>query len=268
MDAGTSILPDIVEVARDHGLSLRQVAGRPGEYRTSCPFCPGGDRGRHLYLNAGKNAFNCFKCGEKGGVLAFLARLEGRSELAVLEDLRGEKKVKPRRPRHPAEWLTADQLKMMGFVGGRPDWREERRKDPGYARRLADWIWAEWQGFVEHEKYCAALLLLVAVRFGFYREATALVRGRGDQLGLPLVEEALRGLNSPNPPGWARAAKKARVLLVAALQLAARQEGVSPVFYLAVEKARQSCDPGTWASGIAQLVDSIEKGCGEERAAV
>ncbi len=266
MDASASILPDIVDVARDHGLSLRQAGGRPGEYRANCPFCPGGDRGRHLYINAYKNAFNCFKCGEKGGVLAFLARLEGRSELAVLEDLRGKKKVKPRRFRHPAERLTADQLKMMGFVGGRPDWYAERRKDPGYARRLADWIWAEWQQFTGYEKYCAALLLLVAVRFGFYREAAALVRKRGEQLGLPLVEEVIRGVNSPDQPGWARAAKKASVALEANLRCVARED-VSPALYLAVEEARQACDSEIWASSVAQLLGLIENNR-EKRAAV
>jgi hypothetical protein len=260
MEAGTSILPDIIDVARDHGLSLRQAGGRPGEYRANCPFCSGGDRGRHLYINSAKNTFNCFKCGEKGGVLAFLARLEGRSELAVLEDLRDEKKVKPRRFWHPAERLTADQLKMMGFVGGRPDWYAERRKDPDYARRLADWIWAEWQKFIDYEKYCAALLLLVAVRFGFYRKAAVLVRKRGEQLGLPLAEEAVRGVNNPDPPGWARAAKKASVALEASLQRAA-VEGADPELYLAVEEARQSCDLATWAEGLAQFCrTAVEKG--------
>ncbi|MGI9951425.1 CHC2 zinc finger domain-containing protein [Moorellaceae bacterium AZ2] len=253
-----SILPDILEVARDHGLDLRRVAGRPGEHRANCPFCPGGDRGRHLYLNATKGTFNCFRCGARGGVLSFLARLEGRSERAVLEDLRGEKKVKTRRPEHPAEDLTADQLKAMGFIGPKPSWYALRQRDPGYARRVADWIWREWQEFARHERYRAAVLLLVAVRFGFYRRAAALVRERGDRLGLPLIDDVIRGLNRPDPPDWARAANKAYHHIADVLQALTR-EGLDPGMYVAFEEVRCPLDPETWAAGMAQLLETAQK---------
>lgn len=191
-----TILPNILEVAQEHGLDLYR--GPREEKRADCPFCPGGDSGLHLYLNAAKNIFHCFKCGAKGGVVQFIALSEGRYEADVLEDLkeraRKDGKYRPRKPDHPVKALHTYQLEQAGLVLA-PDWK---RKENNPA--VLEWMWGVWQAHLEYELYSACRYLILSLADGCYREGLELVKGMGKKLGVDLLTPVLKALSSPNPP--------------------------------------------------------------------
>lgn len=208
-----SILPDIHDVARGHGLRLKAVPGRPDEKRANCPFCS--DKRYHLYLNQAKNTYHCYRCGAQGGVVNFLAQLTGRSEMALLDELRGNraKPEKRKKPRHPAETLTALQLKAAGFRE-RPNWPALWAKDPQRARDTADWIWSEWQAFLSQKMAEAFESLLLGIAEGHYQETVQRVRARGEELGVDLLAPVLRAFSAARLPAWAREGKERADLLL------------------------------------------------------
>lgn len=214
-----SILPDIWDVARENGLRLKAVSGRPDEQRVRCPFCAKGDKGYHLYLNRAKGTFNCYRCGRQGGVLSFIAGLTGRSEMSILDDLK-EKAQRDRparrkreKEKHPAEMLTAIQLRAAGFLR-RPNWPELWRENPQRARDTANWIWDEWQFFLDQEKADAFASLVMSLAEGNYRNAIEHIRAREGELGISLLEPVLQAYGSARLPAWAREGKnKAEMFL-------------------------------------------------------
>lgn len=199
-----SILPDIWQVAAEYHLgNYKTVAGRPTERRFNCPFC--NDRHYHLYLNGEKNTFNCYKCGEKGGVLRFIALLTGKSELQVLEEIKRELPKEPsrRKKRHPAEGLSAVQLKEMGFYN-KPNWKSMRKRDQAYAKRTLDWVWSEWQAFLEYELCQAYKWLLIGIACGRYLGAVERVLNRSREIGYDLLSPILNVYGRGNDlPQWA-----------------------------------------------------------------
>lgn len=224
-----SILPDIIAIAAEYGLELKPVPGRPDERRANCPFCEKGDKRHHLYLNAAKQVFNCYKCGRSGGVIAFLALLEGRSEMAILEDLREKRPVK-KSYRHPAEILSAFQLQAMGFTGGRPDWAREWQERPEYAKNLADWIWQEWRSFLMEEKRRAVFELFLARELDDYDETAACIEKRGQEIGRPhLLEEVEASIKAARP--WTQEViAKARVLADAIKEAGEKYQAVKSLY--------------------------------------
>jgi hypothetical protein len=192
-----SVLPDLWEAARERGLALRPLLSRPDEARADCPFC--GDKKGHLYLNRAKGAFNCYRCGEHGGVVRFIALLENRAEQEVLEALKGPAKVRKARSRHPALSLTAAQLKLMGFLP-RPGRKPIRRE--------LDWVWAEWQAFLEEERIQALKLLYLHLGWGSYARGLEAVAARSREIGHDLVKDCLAAASSPEPPAWVRQARE------------------------------------------------------------
>lgn len=200
-----SILPDIWEVARGHGLALAPVPSRTDEARADCPFC--GDKKGHLYLNRAKQTFNCYRCGEHGGVARFKALLEGRSEHEVLRGLRR----RGRKPalRHPALGLSTSQLRLAGFVP-RPGWRAARREE-------LDWLWEGWQAFLDAERTDALKLLYLGLSGGRYAEAVEAVARRGREIGHDLLKDCLAAFG-PEPPAWARAARELAAVWLASTQ--------------------------------------------------
>ncbi len=122
MGLQNSILPNIYDVAINNGITFsnRPVHNRPAEKRALCPFhvCTTHRKPEyHLYINIDKNTFNCFSCGAKGGVVKFIALLEGKTEQQVIDELKAqrEKSKTKRKKLHPVETLSAIQLKAMGF---------------------------------------------------------------------------------------------------------------------------------------------------------
>ena len=103
-------------------IGLRFGTGR-AEARTNCPFC--GDKGGHLYGNARKGVFYCFRCGAKGRLAAGAVALAagpprpGRESEAALDP----------------EKLDAAYRALLGELGLSQEHREQLRSP---ARGLAD----------------------------------------------------------------------------------------------------------------------------------
>lgn len=205
-----SILPDILAVAQEHGIHLgNKVSGRPDEIRVNCPFCDD-DRKHHLYLNPQKQAFNCFRCGEKGGVIRFLSLLTRDSETEILEEIKAALKS-PNRPKkkkvktHPALRLNSFQLRYIGHK--RPDWDTAFKVNAQMAKKMADEIWEEWQAFLEKEQYFALSGLYIALRRGQYSKEIEKIKAKSKEIGHDILTPCLMSYSTSNPPEWVREAR-------------------------------------------------------------
>ncbi|MHB1418054.1 MAG: CHC2 zinc finger domain-containing protein [Bacillota bacterium] len=199
-----SILPDIWNVAQNHGLSqYRSVSGRPNERRVNCPFC-GDTKGQHLYLNTEKNTFKCYRCSASGGVIAFIALLTGRTEQDVLEELKGEQPKQIKKARiHPAEKLSVMQLRMMGYRS-RPNWQLMRKRDKDYAENSLEMVWSDWQAFINLELIRAYRTLILAIADGNYLLAIDRITARSKEIGIDLNGPVLRAYSQRKQAEWAR----------------------------------------------------------------
>lgn len=63
----------VVEVARLCGVQMKNDDAGVREVKANCPFC--GDKHYHLYLNAEKNQWYCFRCGSRGNDVSLYARI-------------------------------------------------------------------------------------------------------------------------------------------------------------------------------------------------
>ncbi|MFD1676085.1 CHC2 zinc finger domain-containing protein [Alicyclobacillus fodiniaquatilis] len=149
------MLIGIEEVARRNDFQLFKT-GRPDQWKAHCPDC--GDKGRqyHLYVNTAKDQYHCVKCHASGGVVHFHAWLRKTSFEEAKNDLYPPNESKRRRPLHPAEKLSKEQLNAMGFTLKTPTPIPPKGVDGKrwYARRRRelDWIWSEWLEHLAHEK--------------------------------------------------------------------------------------------------------------------
>lgn len=141
-------LAHILDVAQAAQLPLRRTS-RASEYRSHCPFCHDDARHWHLYLSASKDAYYCHRCGAHGGVIQFYATLHELSFAQAKERLYPAGKT---RKRHPAESLSPEDLKRLGFLSKpwvRPPHLSEREWQT-YRQRCLDWIWSAWK---DHETW-------------------------------------------------------------------------------------------------------------------
>lgn len=178
-----SLFPSIVELADERGLRRYGKSTPNGEVRVCCPFCLANvgkeDKEGKLYLSPVKKTFRCFRCGENGGVVAFLAKLDNKPERVVLDEFIAAKKAEraarrtnngtPRKKasweNHPAMKLNTFQWQAMGFISKVT--YKDFRNDPEYARRTLQWAWQEWQAFVQTQIQEAFKLYCRAI---YYRE--------------------------------------------------------------------------------------------------
>lgn len=213
---GNTILPNILDVCQEHGISLIEKKGRIGEYRANCPFC--GDTKKKLYLNAEKNTFQCYhgKCvsnsdKQGGGVVKFIALLKNKTKNQVLEEIKQQHREeikglpkRPKRKKHPAERLNAFQLKEIGHVG--PSVHELRRlwleKNPEYYKNNLDYIWQQWQDHVQYELEQAYKNLIIGIGVGQYNQTVEEIKQRGEELGVDLLTPVLKIYAEPAPPAW------------------------------------------------------------------
>jgi len=209
-----SILPNILDVAQEHGLSLGNRTSRPDEVRVCCPFC--GDSKYHLYLNTDKQVFNCYRCGEKGGVIRFIALLTGCGETEVIEQLKptSKKTKKSKKKNHPATMLNTFQLKQIGY-NSRPNWDEFFKKDPSHAIEYADSLWNEWQDFLNREKRLALRNLYIALKENRYGKEVEKIRERSKEIGVDLLMPCLNAYSEPFPEKWALEAKASATMWLA-----------------------------------------------------
>jgi hypothetical protein len=215
-----SILPDILDVATEHNLvfSQRPVHNRPQEKRAICPFhtCTTHRQPEfHLYINTEKNTFKCFSCGASGGVVKFIALLDNKTEQQVLEELRGNtKKTLRRRKVHPAEKLTAFQMKAMGFhhFQGWHQLKKVWKHNPDYIKRQMDWVWREWQSYVQCRLENAYKLLLIGLMTGTYRHSVEWIKAESERLGVDLLSKVLTIYSQPVRPPWTEDMHKLAIL--------------------------------------------------------
>lgn len=221
-----SVLPDIVEVARQHGLEIRHRQTHNGDYRANCPFCKRNgltpDRKYHLYLAPAdkpgryQNAFHCFRCGEEGGVAKFIALLTGRTEDEVVEEFRQRwwqeyASGKKPRPRHPAESLTEEQIRRTGLMDYRPDWRGWWRANPTATKKVLDALWEAWEEYLYPHRVAAFAVILKGIEDGIYDQAVLYVGAyMSKRIGHDLLSDVLTALSSKQWPKWAVEAARIR----------------------------------------------------------
>jgi hypothetical protein len=203
-----TILPDILEVASEHGIALgKPLRHRPDETRACCPFC--GDRKYHLYLNSIKQAFHCYRCGESGGIVKFIAKLQNASEYSVLEELINQtreknlwpnKKVNKKKT-HPGQQLNVYQLRLIGYEC-RPNWNNFFKEEPVLAKQYADAVWEKWQKFIEYEQIQAMKKLVLSLHVGTYSIGVEGVRNRSKEIGYDLLTPCLQEYSNGQPPIW------------------------------------------------------------------
>lgn len=210
-----SILPNILDVAQEHGLSLGNRTSRPDEVRVCCPFC--GDSKYHLYLNTDKQVFNCYRCGEKGGVVRFISLLSGEQETEVLCRLKnktGRKSQAKRKKLHPATSLNTFQLREIGYEA-RPYWSVFFKETPNLAKEYADNVWQDWQEFLSREKQLALRNLYIALKENKYGEEVEKIKARSKEIGVDLLTPCLNAYSEPFPDKWALEAKDSATMWLA-----------------------------------------------------
>jgi len=219
------MLPDIVEVAREHQLKINERTLGKKEVLSKCPFCMADSGKRNKYylsLNPADKVFKCWFCGESGGVFRFIALLEGVPEQEVMKRYGIQ-----RRKRHPAERLTTRQLKLAGF-SGKPDWQALKERNLEHYEDTLDFVWAHWKDFLEREKRMAFCTLVEGIHFLQYKEAVDKIREREREIGYPLLRDVLLAYSLPDRPRWAEIgehmARKRIELTKAILKRAPEQE--------------------------------------------
>jgi hypothetical protein len=194
------MLPDILSVAKDHRLEINERTFGKKEVLAKCPFCLA-DANRknkfYLSLNTEDKVFKCWFCGESGGVIRFIALLEGVPENEVLRRYNLQRKK-----RHPAVRLTSRQLKLAGFRG-KADWQAMKERNPDYYQATLDFVWAHWNDFLEREKRMAFCTLVEGIHFLQYKEAVDKIREREREIGYPLLRDVLLAYSLPDRPAWA-----------------------------------------------------------------
>ncbi|MCF6094536.1 hypothetical protein L1765_11235 [Microaerobacter geothermalis] len=209
------MLPDILDIAKKHGLSFDSRSLGKKEVRTKCPFCLADIKRRDKYylsLNTIDQVFKCWYCGESGGVFRFISLLTKVPEHEVVQMYQRENgretgKKKYKYKLHPAEKLTTTQLKMLGYLG-KPNWAELRKRDKDYYKRTRSLVLNEWNDFLQWERYEAFQLLIVGIHSFSYQKAIESIRDREREIGAPLLEKVLQVYSLSKWPEWAKEAEK------------------------------------------------------------
>lgn len=204
-----SILPNIIKVAQEKGIEINQRTLTKREVLCVCPNC--GDNfqsGRFkLSLNTMKNSFRCVVCDEKGGVIDFICWIDNKPRTQVIDELREAAGINnPNRKKqkvHPADMLTRKQLQLIGF---RPI-SVKMPKDRSYIKRTKDWIWSEWNEFVNGKKRLAFQILLLGIKQGNYSRAVESIKQMSEETGITdLLSDSFKMYGTENRyrPQWAQ----------------------------------------------------------------
>lgn len=128
-----SILPNILDVARQYNFNIYPTSSGKSERISDCPFCGGRKTFR---MNTEKNVYICNRynnCGVRGGVLDLLGKLTGKSSQELIESLKtkeGVQKYRQLKKIHPAMRIPRDDSRKMKLDLNNPDW---------YNRTMLDW---------------------------------------------------------------------------------------------------------------------------------
>lgn len=211
MQVNQTILPNIGDIWTERNLGpTKEVRHKAGEFRgRECPFC--GNTNYKLYFNTVKNSFNCFVCGERGGVAKFIGLLDRKSPQAVIQEIKenffNENGCKPAQdPRHPAEKLNFFQLKELGYTE-KPNWQKLKEDNPDYAKRVMDMVWEDYKLLIQREIAWSVRWIFIYTREGKYQQGINEVKNRSMEVGYDLLKPALKALSDPNPKEWVIAEK-------------------------------------------------------------
>jgi hypothetical protein len=150
------MLPEILKVAEEYGLTFNPRYHGKKETLCKCSFCeedsrPGKGNKFYLSLNTHDQVYKCWYCGVSGGVIDFEAKLSGLPYNEVREKYFGKRK----KPVHPAESLNARQLRLIG-------WAEYKRKDRHDFKKNRESVLRDWKNY-EHEELVKHFALFMVI---------------------------------------------------------------------------------------------------------
>lgn len=150
------MLPEILKVAEEYGLTFNPRYHGKKETLCKCTFCdedskPGKGNKFYLSLNTQDQVYKCWYCGVSGGVLDFESKLSGLPYNEVREKYFGIRK----KPVHPAESLNARQLRLIG-------WAEYKRKDRNDFKKNRESVLRDWKNY-EHEELVKHFALFMVI---------------------------------------------------------------------------------------------------------
>lgn len=189
-----SILPNIVDVALEHNLTVKSGTIGKKEVLCKCPFCledSNKPKKYYLSLNENKNVFKCWYCKEHGGVLKLLSFLTNQRESEIIESLR--KKNGFSYKKHPAEKLSRGQLRMIGYPN--INWVKNREFDVELYKAFRNHVYKEWLSFIESQKLVAYQTLYAGILTNDYRGAINKVEEMEKELGVDLLADVLKELS-------------------------------------------------------------------------
>lgn len=161
------MLPSILDVAENNGLTLNSRTLNKIEVRAKCPFCLEDSTRQNkffLSLNIEKNVYKCWYCKQSGGVLDFETRLTGKTYQEVHDKYFG----KNRKKRHYAEYLSPQQLKMIG-------WNDYKRKNREDFLMRCDEVLQDWKEYCYKEAVKHFALFMVVAYIPNQERTTSLL---------------------------------------------------------------------------------------------
>jgi len=210
-------LPSIVEFAEQHGVVIHSSRkSRRGDLMANCPFCHLNGHTMNTeyscYLHPVEQCFRCQRCGEKGGVFKFMALLTNRDVSAVTDEWKQAKRAnQPERkpsskPKYPGASITIHQMRLMGFLPSGKTHRERFKMDATYRMNYLNWVWQEWQSFLQDELYKGFQVWSIAVAIGKANETKIQLQERSKEIGYDILSKILEVYSSSEWPLWAKEA--------------------------------------------------------------
>ncbi|QNK89821.1 hypothetical protein H7992_09295 [Sporosarcina sp. resist] len=150
------MLPEILKVAEEYGLSFNPRSHGKKETLCKCCFCAedskaGKGHKFYLSLNTHDQLFKCWFCGVSGGVLDFEAKISGLPYSEIRKKYFGIRK----KPIHPAESLNAHQLRSIG-------WAEYKRENRAAFKENREMVFSDWQNY-EYEELAKHFAMFIVV---------------------------------------------------------------------------------------------------------
>lgn len=150
------MLPEILKVAEEYGITFNQRSHGKKETLCKCIFCeedskPGKGHKYYLSLNTHDQVFKCWFCGVSGGVLDFEVKLSGLAYSEIRKKYFGVRK----KPVHPAESLNARQLRSIG-------WAEYKRNNRTAFKKNREMVLNDWENY-EYEELAKHFAMFIVI---------------------------------------------------------------------------------------------------------
>ena len=188
-----SLLPPILEVADKNGLKINERTRKRKEVACKCPYCYQ-DQAKEKYylsLNTDYNVFKCWRCKASGGVLKLMAYLEDCSEKELIQNIRKQGGYQYRK--HPAEQLTSDQLRAIGYP--HVNWIESRKYDDQLYKAFRAHVITKWRAYVEGKKMDAYRALFLGLITNSFQAGVNKVREIEKHTNEKMLDDLLKELS-------------------------------------------------------------------------